>query len=174
MFVDKPTCYIKPFFGRYVFVRGDYQEIFSIRSDGFTLRERAICTMLTRPIFRTPRSTAPTYVRWSPQASASSSCDHPTCLRKVRMRSPNFFWILTHANTILNMLPMSLQTISSIYFNLLLGCVLLNRVKTKLLRQGGKISVSKEIYTEAVRRYLNINNPGFKLIFLRLGKGVAV
>ena len=116
MFVDKPTCYIKPFFGRYVFVRGDYQEIFSIRSDGFTLRERAICTMLTRPIFRTPRSTAPTYVRWSPQASASSSCDHPTCLRKVRMRSPNFFWILTHANTILNMLPMSLQTISSIYF----------------------------------------------------------
>jgi len=37
-----------------------------------------------------------------------------------------------------------------------------------------KYRCQKEVYTEAVRRCLNVNNPAFKLIFLRLGKGIAV
>lgn len=40
--------------------------------------------------------------------------------------------------------------------------------------KAAKYRHQKEVYTEAVRRCLNVNNPAFKLIFLRLGKGIAV
>ncbi len=37
-----------------------------------------------------------------------------------------------------------------------------------------KYQHQKEVYTEALRRCLNVSNPQFKLIFLRLGEGIAV
>ncbi|MBF8276827.1 MAG: hypothetical protein HW406_215 [Candidatus Brocadiaceae bacterium] len=40
--------------------------------------------------------------------------------------------------------------------------------------KAAKYWQQKEVYTEAVRRCLSISNPEFKLIFLRLGKGIAV
>ncbi|MBI5307656.1 MAG: PD-(D/E)XK nuclease family protein [Planctomycetes bacterium] len=40
--------------------------------------------------------------------------------------------------------------------------------------KAAKYRHQKEVYTEAVRRCLNVNNPEFKLIFLRLGKGIVV
>ena len=40
--------------------------------------------------------------------------------------------------------------------------------------KAAKYRHQKEVYTEAVRRCLKISDPEFKLIFLRLGKGVVV
>lgn len=40
--------------------------------------------------------------------------------------------------------------------------------------KAAKYRYQKEVYTEAVRRCLNVNNPEFKLIFLRLGKAIVV
>ncbi len=40
-------------------------------------------------MFRSPRSTEPTYVRWSPARSASASWLRPRDARTARTRSPN-------------------------------------------------------------------------------------
>ena len=40
--------------------------------------------------------------------------------------------------------------------------------------KAAKYRHQKEVYTEAVRRCLKVSDPEFKLIFLRLGKGVVV
>ncbi|MBF8276822.1 MAG: hypothetical protein HW406_220 [Candidatus Brocadiaceae bacterium] len=50
-----------------------------------------------------------------------------------------------------------------------------DQVKTEdITAKAAKYRYQKEVYTEAVRRCLNINNPEFKLIFLRLGKAILV
>lgn len=50
-----------------------------------------------------------------------------------------------------------------------------DQVKTEdITAKAAKYRQQKEVYTEAVRRCLNVSNPVFKLIFLRLGKGIAV
>lgn len=45
---------------------------------------------------------------------------------------------------------------------------------TDLLARAEKYRYQKEVYVHAVKRSLNIDNPEFKLIFLRLGKVVAI
>jgi len=50
-----------------------------------------------------------------------------------------------------------------------------DQVKTEdVTAKAAKYRYQKEVYTEAARRCLNVNNPEFKLIFLRLGKGIVV
>jgi len=43
-----------------------------------------------------------------------------------------------------------------------------------LLARAEKYQRQKEVYIEAVKRCLNIDNPDFKLIFLRIGKAVSI
>ncbi|OOP55383.1 MAG: hypothetical protein AYP45_15130 [Candidatus Brocadia carolinensis] len=45
---------------------------------------------------------------------------------------------------------------------------------TDLLARAEKYGYQKRVYVEAVKRCLKIDNPEFKLIFLRLGKAIAV
>ncbi|OHB69004.1 MAG: hypothetical protein A2W17_11855 [Planctomycetes bacterium RBG_16_41_13] len=43
-----------------------------------------------------------------------------------------------------------------------------------LQARAEKYQRQKEVYIEAVKRCLNIDNPEFKLIFLRLGKAISI
>jgi ATP-dependent helicase/nuclease subunit A len=45
---------------------------------------------------------------------------------------------------------------------------------TDLPAKAEKYRYQKEVYVEAVKRCLKIDNPEFKLIFLRLGKAISV
>ena len=45
---------------------------------------------------------------------------------------------------------------------------------TDLPAKAEKYRYQKEVYVEAVKRCLKIDNPEFKLFFLRLGKAISV
>lgn len=55
----------------------------------------AIFDMFKRLIFRSPRSTSPTYVLWRPARSAKPSWDIPWAFRALRTAFPKAIWILS-------------------------------------------------------------------------------
>ncbi len=54
-----------------------------------TASASASACILASVMLRSPRSTEPIYVRWSPARSASASCDRPARVRSSRTRMPN-------------------------------------------------------------------------------------
>ena len=60
------------------------------------------------------------------------------------------------------------------------NCIIIADYKTdhikanELPAKTAKYNYQKEVYVEAVKRCLNIDNAEFKLIFMRLGKAVSI
>ena len=60
------------------------------------------------------------------------------------------------------------------------NCIIIAEYKTDIVKpsdlqtRAKKYQHQREVYVEAVKRCLQIDNPEFKLIFLRLGKSVCI